>query len=149
MRRKPEVEQLSASMLDVARKLVALEATSQTAHDSHMSEAERVCEKLRIVLTRFAGVDGFTALLRRALALACVDVPSLRSVNITASGRLEGLAQLLADGTKGGAPAGIAIIKGLLELLVTFVGESLTLQLVREAWPDLSTEERHSRIKTL
>lgn len=149
MRRKPGDEQLSGYMLDLARKLVALEATSQTAPESHKNDAERVCEKLRIVLTRFAGIDGFTALLRRALILACVDFPSLQSVNIKADGRLEGLAELLADGTKGKTPASTAIIKRLLELLVTFVGESLTLQLVREAWPDLSTEEWHSRSKTL
>ena len=136
-------------MLDLARELVALEATNQTAPESHMNEAVRACEKLRIILTRFAGVDGFTALLRRALVLACVDVPSLRSVNVKVDGRLEGLAEALADGTKGKTPAGTAIIARLLDLLVTFVGESLTLQLVREAWPDLSPEEWHSRSKTL
>jgi len=149
MRRKPGAEEFSAPMLILARNLVALEAKNQTAPESHRNEAVRTCEKLRIVLTRFAGVDGCRALLRRALALACVDDPSLRSVNVEADGRLEGLAELLSDETKGKTPASTAIIKRLLELLVTFVGESITLQLIREAWPDLSTEEWHSRSKTL
>ncbi len=32
----------------------------------------------------------------------------------------------------------------LLGLLVTFIGEPLTLALVREAWPDISLDEPHS-----
>ena len=67
-------------MQALARRLLAVEAASQTAADPHVHEAVRVCEKLRISLTRFAGADGFTALLRRALALARAEVPALQSV---------------------------------------------------------------------
>ena len=60
------------------------------------TKAVRVFEKLRISLTRFAGADGFTALLRRALVLARSDVPSLQSVKVTADGRLEGFEEISA-----------------------------------------------------
>ena len=66
-------------MRDLARRLLA---ASKTASGPHVDEAVLVSEKLRISLTQFAGSDGFTSLLRRALALARADVPSLESVKI-------------------------------------------------------------------
>ena len=39
----------------------------------------RVFERLRISLTQFIGADGFTALMRRSLALARSEVPSLQT----------------------------------------------------------------------
>ena len=130
----------SSSMRDLARRLLA---ASQTASGPHVHEAVVVSEKLRISLTQFAGADGFASLLRRALVLASADVPSLQSVKIGADGRLEGFEQLAADtGTDAvGGEAAVAITAHLLGLLVTFIGEPLTLRLVREAWPDASLDE--------
>ena len=130
----------SSSMRDLARRLLA---ASQTASDPHVHEAVLVSEKLRISLTRFAGADGFASLLRRALVLASAEVPSLQSVKVGAEGRLEGFEQLAADtGTAAaGSEAAVAITAHLLGLLVTFIGEPLTLRLVREAWPDISLDE--------
>lgn len=126
------------SLRDLARRLLALEAASQTATDATLPEAVRVLEKLRSSLSRIAGPEGFTALLRRALALARADVPALDAVQIGPDGRLEGLEELLAGADNAGADAATAITTHLLGLLVTFVGEPLTLRLVREAWPDAS-----------
>ena len=55
----------SPSVRDLARRLVAAEAAIQSAAEPHVQPAVRVCEKLRVSLTRFAGVDGFAVLLRR------------------------------------------------------------------------------------
>jgi len=121
-------------MRDLAGRLLA---ASQPASDQHVHDAAGVSEKLRIPLTRFAGADGFTSLLRRALVLASAEVPSLQSIKVGAEGRLEGLEQPAADtGTAArGSEAAVAITAHLLGLLVTFIGEPLTLRLVREAWP--------------
>ena len=70
-------------MRDLARRLLAVEAASQIATGAHAHEAVRVCEKLQISLTRFAGSDGFKSLLRRALALAREDVLALQAVKLT------------------------------------------------------------------
>lgn len=126
----------SASIRAWAERLLTMEAAIQSASDAHAHEAVRVCEKLRISLTRFAGADGFTALLRRALALARAEVPLLQTVEVKADCRLEELEDLLAGGGKAGTEAATAIIAHLLGLLVTFIGEPLTLRLTREAWPD-------------
>ena len=123
-------------MRDLARRLLA---ASQTASDGpHVHEAVLVSERLRISLARFAGADGFASLLRRALVLASEDVPSLRSVKIGAVGRLEGFEQVAPDTGTGalGDEAAVAITAQLLELLATFIGESLTLRLLRESWPE-------------
>ena len=131
----------SPSIRNLARRLLALEAASKIAANGHVHEAVRVCEKLRISLTRFAGADGFTSLLRRALALARADVPSLQTVKLKPDGSLEGLEVLAADATNGGPDAAVAIIAHLCALLVTFIGASLAVRLVGEAWPDALLDE--------
>ena len=129
----------SPSMRSLARRLLA---ASQTASNQHVHEAVLVSEKLGIPLTKFAGADGFASLLQRALVLASADVPSLKSVKVGADRRLEGLEQLAAATGNGAeaAEAAVAITANLLGLLVTFIGESLTLRLVREAWPEVSLD---------
>jgi hypothetical protein len=132
------MDTLSPSMRDLARRLLA---ASQFASDPHVHEAVLVSERLRISLTKFAGADGFASLLRRSLVLASADLPSLQSVKIGADGRLEGFEHLAADrGPVRGDEAAVAITAHLLGLLVTFIGEPLTLRLVREAWPDTSLD---------
>lgn len=106
-----------------------------------MHEAVRVHETLRVSLTRFAGAEGFTAMLRRALALARADVPSLQNVKVKADGHMEGLEALAAHAPGEATEAAVAITAHLLWLLVTFIGERLTLRLVLEAWPGASLKE--------
>lgn len=135
------MEMSSALSRDLARRLLAVEAASKIAPNAHVHEAVRVCEKLRISLTRFAGSDGFTSLLRRALTLARADDPLVETVKVKPDGSLEGLEALAVDATNGGPEAAVAITAHLLGLLVTFIGEPLTLRLVRDAWPDGSLDE--------
>ena len=135
----------SPSMRDLVRRL---RAVSRTDADPHVDEAAVVIEKLRIALTRFAGAEGFASLLRRALMLTRADVPSLQSVKVGADGRLEGIEQFAAETSADPAARGLRRWRRsqstLLELLVTFIGERLTLRLVREAWPDASLDEYNS-----
>ena len=129
----------SPSLRYLAQRLLSLEAENRReAAQAH--EAVRVCEKLRVSLTRFAGPEGFASLLRRSLALARADAPSLEAVTINPDGSMEGLEALVSDTRNGGPEAAVGIIANLLALLVTFIGEPLTLRLVREAWPDATLE---------
>ena len=125
-------------MRGLALRLLAAEKSHPPASDQPMYEAVRVCDKLRLSLTRFAGADGFASLLRRSLALARLEVPSLRRVMIDSACSMDGLEALAADEADGGAEAAVALSAQLLGLLVTFIGEPLTLRLVRESWPDAS-----------
>ena len=131
----------ASSLRALAEQLLRLEAGRGGGDAAQPHEGVRVCEKLGVALTRFAGPEGFASLLRRALALARADAPSLRAVTIKPDGSLEGL-DALASGTQNGGPeAVVGIVAHLLGLLVTFIGAALTLRLVREAWPDASFGE--------
>ena len=120
-----------------AQQLLTLEAASQSASDTQEHAAVRVCEKLRISLTRFVGAVGFASLMRRSLALARTEVPSLQNIKVNPDGALEGLEVIVNEASHEGSEAAIAIARHLLTLLATFVGEPMTLRLVREAWPSL------------
>ena len=128
-------------MRNLAQRLLAVEAANQSAADAHLHEAVRVCEKLRIALIRLAGSDGFESLLRRALALARSEVPALDRVTVKPDCSMEGLTELTANAAAGEFHGPTAITAHLLGLLITFIGEPLTLRLVREAWPDASWDE--------
>jgi hypothetical protein len=122
----------SPFMRDLARRLLL---ASRTGGEPRENDAMRICQTLRVSLTRFAGADGFVSLLRRALVLAGAEEPLLQSVQIGPDGRLAGLEQIAPDKA---ADAAAALTAHVLWLLVTFIGEPLTLRLVREAWPDVS-----------
>ena len=126
----------SASMQGLALRLLALEAANQSTAGAHVHEGVRVCEKLQISVTRFAGSAGFTSLLRRALALARAENPSLQTVRLNPDGSLEGSEHAVE--AANGPDGVVAIIAHLLGLLETFVGKPFTLRLVRESWPDAS-----------
>ena len=131
-------------MSDLARRLLA---SSQTPSDPHVPEVVIAIEKLRISLTRFAGADGFGSLLRRALTLARAEVPSLQCVKVGPDGHFVGVEQIAIDSPKAGLEAAVAITAHLLGLMVTFIGEPLTLRLLREAWPDASPNSFRNSIE--
>lgn len=129
----------------LARKLIAV-GPAQVGPSYHgADQAVQACEKLRVPLTKLAGVAGFTSLLSRALALAKRQSPSFVGLRVGADGSLEGVeairpdldaAEVLPEGVNGGT----VLVAELLGLLVVLVGEPLTLSLVREAWPDVSLD---------
>jgi len=125
----------------LAQRLLAVEAARQSASESQVHAAVRVCEKLRSALTRFAGADAFASLLQRALVLARAEASSVNYLAVNPDGTLKGLDALVADVNNGGTETAVAITANLLGLLVTFIGEPLMLRLVHQAWPDGSLEE--------
>jgi hypothetical protein len=73
--------------------------------------------------------------------MAKADVPALGPVRVLpdgSSGGLEGVEQ------HQDSDAGLVVVAQLLGLLVTFIGEPLTLRLVGDAWPD-ATEGENDR----
>lgn len=123
-------------MKQVAQQLIAEEVRTGEAADTKSRAAFRVCEKLRGPLASWMGVAGFRSLLARALTLAAASVPWLAGLNIDREGRVElpaGSENEVSEDTA--ARGATALIAQLLELLVTFIGEPLTLQLVQDIWP--------------
>ena len=130
---------------NVARRLLTYEAAAGKNSKSTESAAFRVCEKLRLPLCSLAGVAGFRSLLSRALALARAEAPSLSAVQVGADGSLKGLDELGPQKGKDKSKEGGAIlIAQLLGLLLTFIGEGITLRLVQDVWPESAFDNRDS-----
>ena len=124
---------------DLARRVLAFKAADENSSDVEV--VVKVIDELRMHLIRLAGVVGFRSLLSRALTLAKSEDPSLDMVQVRTDGSLEGLERIPQSHEAGATgQAGIVLVAHLLELLVTFIGQPLTLRLVRDAWPDASIE---------
>ncbi|MBZ5509229.1 MAG: hypothetical protein LAO78_27535 [Acidobacteriia bacterium] len=118
----------------MARRLLAYEAGAGKTSVAGESAAFHVYEKLRRHLCVLAGVAGFESLAARALTLARAEAPSLRTVQVTADGSIQGLRELELQIDKD--DGGTILIARLLGLLFIFIGEALTAQLVQDVWPD-------------
>lgn len=132
---------------DLAQRLLSYEANADKASEPVESTTLRVYQKLRQSLGELAGSAGFHALASRALTLARSEVPSLGTVQVGADGNLEGMSaiepsiKVEQDRVHEG---GVILISRLLGLLFIFLGEALTLSLLREAWPGAVLDDRNS-----
>jgi hypothetical protein len=127
---------VSPQMREFAERLFADETATATPSEAKMLVAFRICEKLRRPLTTLAGAIGFQSLMLRALTLAKREAPSLNAVEVTADGSLQyGDVEPNLDNHDDG---GVLLVAHLLGLLFTFIGETLTLRLVHDVWPDAS-----------
>jgi hypothetical protein len=135
---------VSPKLRKFARRLLALE-TSGKAAEAGGSAAFQVSEKLRGPLSTLAGVAGFRSLLSRALALATGEVRWLTAVQVKRDGSLECLEDIRAKLSPREVAEGEAVLIGqLVGLLVTFIGETLTIRLIQEAWPEISARDLNS-----
>ena len=126
-------------MRNLAERLIAHETTENKSSETKNPAAFLVGEKLRPQLATLMGNVGFRALLSRSLALTNAEVPWLRAVHVNADGSFEGLDELGAQVDSDDIFEGrVVLLAQLLGLLVAFIGEDLTLRLVREVWPKLS-----------
>jgi hypothetical protein len=124
---------------EFARRLLEYEAAAGQRASADGSTACQVCETLRQPLSKVLGTAGFSTLFSRALTLAKDDVAWLRLTHIDADGSLNGLAEVAvkldADEIASGE---VVLVARLLELLVTFIGPALTLELIQDVWPKAS-----------
>jgi hypothetical protein len=126
-------------MRDLTQRLLTYEASAGNTSESMESTILRVYEKLRGNLCPLAGEAGFYSLASRALTLARSESPSLSAVQVAADGNLQGMSAiepLTNVKTEAVYEGGVTLISRLLGLLLIFLGEALTMNLVRDAWPD-------------
>jgi hypothetical protein len=133
---------------DLARRLLAWEADAGETCEPMKPVALRVYEKLRRRLSALAGVAGFQSLALRALTQAKSEAPDLWAVEVAADGSLQGLREseppLDMDNDSAGE-GGVVLLTRLLGLLLIFLGEALTLNLISDLWPDVALDDRISR----
>ena len=121
----------------LAQRLLTYEAAAGETSEPAESAAFRVSAKLRRPLITLAGVAGFRSILSRALTLARAEAPGLSAVQVAADGSLKGLDELEPQiGKEQAREGGAILIAQLIGLLLTFIGEGLTLRLVQDVWPE-------------
>ena len=132
----------------LTRRLLAHEAGERPDAEALADAAERAFDKLRLHLSKLLGTDGFRVLLRRAITLARAQFPWLEGVEAQSDGSLKGLAAAAAAApARGGgstaahdaeAVEGItAVPDHFLGLLQAFIGQDLSLRLLRGVWPEV------------
>jgi hypothetical protein len=130
---------------DLAGWLLAQETGIEADPPGVSAAAERVCQKISRRLSRLVSPAGSQAILSRALHLARADFHFLEGV---LAGRppeacLEGLPERMTDVQADQAHAGLlAVLGAVLDLLVGFIGEDLTIRLLREVWPNLPFQDQ-------
>lgn len=119
---------------ELAQRLVALEGVETGSATADKYAVSLVCDKLRRPLTTLAGLAGFRSLLARALTLAKRESPALSAWEVQDDGSLQ-------DSNGEAAQSGAVLIAHLIGLIMTFIGEALTIRLLHEVWRDLPDSE--------
>ena len=134
-RTTPQTRQLAAL-------LIAAETRGGKSSEVQTPAAFYVCEKLRPYLATLMGNTGFYALLSRALTVANAEDVRLQTLHVNMDGSLGGFGgPHVSVDQKDMAEAGVVLVSHLLGLLVAFIGENLTVGMVRELWPKLGLRD--------
>ena len=121
-------------MNDVARHLLSSETTGQGNSMELAYATERVCQRLRIYLSRLLGSDGSATLLRRSLKLSQGRFARLQTVKLSDGRAFAGLVETVQELEPGVTlEMCIALIESFLTLFASLVGEDLARKLVEEA----------------
>ena len=114
--------------IELAQKLIASEELNVFFPKAGTNAWCLVIERLRVLLTRFAGLEGYVALMRRAIALSRVEHPSVDRCVLGKDG-------VLASPEDIPVEAGSKVVAQLLDLMTPFIGEALTLSLLASILP--------------
>ena len=131
------MKQAAPEIRNLARALLAQE----TNCNRHALEAAQIAlsvfDRLRSHLSKLVGIAGFQALLARALALATAEVSWLGVVRVQDDATLVGFREAAQPQPAKAVAAGSEeLLAQLLRLLITFIGEALTLRLIQDIWPE-------------
>jgi hypothetical protein len=124
----------------VAQWLLTAEGVDPERPLAVPAAAERVFGKLSRRLAQLITLVGSDALLARAVHLSRAEFPFLDGMQTTPSA--DGLTLRLRESAEGvessqAAEAFEAVLAILIALLISFVGEDLSLRVLREVWPEL------------
>jgi hypothetical protein len=135
------IKQAPPALRALTRQLLA-HGRSNEVKGGEQIATDCICQKLGHRLVQVLGELGFEALLARALALAKMEAPALREVELVTGQGVEALCKQLQtlnrDHFKASSEAQELILANLLWLLGTFIGTDLTQRMMQEIWPDLT-----------
>ena len=142
--------QATSGVQDLTRFLLKCETEQSPPSEEEGDAALRALGKIRTYLTKVVGIAGFQALLTRALALAAAEVVWLEAVSVQADATLQGFEEAAHSlSAQTVAAGGTALLEQLLGLLITFIGEALTLRLVQDIWPQSQSDNSETGTKEI
>ena len=134
------MSQINPRWRNLTERLITFETKENMPSGTKIPGACLASDKLRPHLVSLMGSIGYRALLARALGLAKAEFAWLQGVQIKTDASCEGFEELEAHVDPDEFSEGsVVLLSHLLGLLVAFIGEELTLRLVRQAWPKLSS----------
>ena len=134
-RASPEAKKL-------AKRLIALEKSGRKATGTNPLPVFHATELLRPQLAILMGNGGYRAMMARSLVLGGEEIPWLHAIHVKSDGSLEGLADIHSQLNNGDFLEGrVVLLAQLFGLLVAFIGEALTLRIVREVWPKVFLDD--------
>ncbi|MCA1674547.1 MAG: hypothetical protein LC799_20945 [Actinobacteria bacterium] len=126
--------QVSAVATEAARQFWAHDGLDADAPEEIAAAAEQGCFRLRAVLTRWIGFEGYRALVDRALAQAQAEHPAVAGLQCQ-GGDVEGMAAAVGVHSAAEVREGIlALVARLVDLLSRLIGEEMAVRLVEQAW---------------
>jgi hypothetical protein len=136
------VKTLSPTQTDAAKRLLWYEGGHAASAEEWATAAGRVYEKLHLELAPLVGSVGVQALFARSATLTLADFPGIggRAALESSTKLREALRTLPPSVTEATAAA---LFAAFLALITTFIGERLTTEVLRRAWPKI--EERATK----
>ena len=126
----------SPAQMERARRLLAHEGAAGSADERATTAAGRVYDKLHAHMAPLVGAAGVQLLFQRSAKLAQGEFACLDEVSI-----LEGSTKLReclqAQDPAVATESAAALFGTFFALLTTFIGERLTTQVLRSAWPTI------------
>jgi hypothetical protein len=129
------------ALTDAIQRLLELEAGGETSTSAQsVATATRLYEKLARHVAPVVGEAGFEALFLRSIKITKSTFVCLQELRTTGAAQ-EVLRQFFEhlENQESAVVASITetLMATLVSTLCTFIGEGLTWQLLRNAWPDL------------
>ena len=125
-----------AAQVERAKRLLASEGS--TGHpESCAAAAGRVYDKLDAHLAPLLGRKGVQALFARSAKLAQIDLAPVAEMTSGDEGSTKLRAYLQPLEPALAAETAAALFGTFLDLITTFIGERLTVQVLRSAWPTI------------
>jgi hypothetical protein len=139
---------LTPSLVRAAEVLLAHEAGEATGSADGAAVAIRACDKLHRHLARIVGDEGIRALIGRTLSVGRLTYPSApRSDGVSVDVGATVGAYLEAQPPDLASEASVHLIATLIGLVAKFIGDGLTLRLLRELWPEIPVPSASGPVK--
>jgi hypothetical protein len=129
------------ALQELARRVMKARLSGSPASGTAVAEAmQGSCGELYRVLETAMGIGGLQALIDRAIQITSRDYPWMADVDAgTADCAMSGLTEAAAHlDARTALQGSAALLANILALLISFIGEDLTLRFVRHAWPKVS-----------